>query len=798
MPCAGLEPVPGYRLVKRLGKGGFGEVWEAQQLNSGFRVAFKYVSLAAKAGSLEQRALEIIREIRHPNLLVIFGTWQIEGWLIIGMELADRTLLDRFEEVVAQKLAGIPRRELLRYSREAAEVLDYLNKPRHFFGGTKPVGIQHGDIKPQNILLVGQGVKVGDFGLMRLLEKSIVGHEGGLTPSYAAPEVLAGHISRWSDQYSLAVTYCKLRGGRLPFPDGKDRGELDLTMLPEEERPAVERALAPRPQGRWPNCRAFLKALVEAKKRPISDLETSAPDREAEAAEVALSGAVESCASVGAPVDLEKQPPPSTVPQEQPPPPPTASYDPSMWERRRPRSEEDDYEEERHYRRRRRAAPDFPFAPRKRIRLLTGFLVFLVSAGLGGLAMFVAICIGRGVPSAVETLIFVVPALVSLLLVMIVKLFVRRGKPRDASTGPERPTVVPSVPRLPGTEVMACKSSKLDGSPYIDHPAPLPAMACGPKSPVPAMGELPPSPGAAPSLSSQPRLLEGHTDAVWSVVFSPDSRLVLSGSMDSTLRLWQAESGCEVRCLEGHADGVTGVSFTPDGRKVLSSSLDGTVRLWEIETGRELARFEGHIGRILCLAVLPDGRRFLSGGEDRTIHLWDLENRQGLRRFEGHKGWVTSVAVSGDGPLLLSGSEDMTVRLWNVESGRELRRFAKHTGPVKCVALSSDGKWAFSGGEDRTVRLWKINTGTPPARFRDHADWVRCLACSPDGRVVLSGSDDETLRWWRLDKRHEKPTELQCVAELACSFLSVALSPDGRRVAAGTDANVIYFWELRR
>jgi serine/threonine protein kinase len=260
-PRPGDEPVPGYRLVRRLGKGGFGEVWEAIG-PGGFRVAFKFVSLLGPAGEVERRALQVIREVRHPNLLTIFGTWENGDRLIIGMELADRTLLDRLQEVVAQSQAGIPRRELLRYSQEAARVLDYLNKPRHFLGGTKPVGIQHGDVKPQNILLVGEGVKVGDFGLVRLLERSQARHAGGLTPGYAAPEVLRGEVSRWSDQYALAVTYCHLRGGRLPFGARRDGTPPDLEKVPEDERPALARALADEPRRRWPNCRAFVRALA--------------------------------------------------------------------------------------------------------------------------------------------------------------------------------------------------------------------------------------------------------------------------------------------------------------------------------------------------------------------------------------------------------------------------------------------------------------------------------------------------------------------------------------------------------
>ncbi|MCG6154657.1 family 16 glycoside hydrolase [Rubinisphaera margarita] len=266
----GLEPVPGYQLLEPLGQGGFGQVWKAFG-PGGFPVALKFVRLGDQAGQAELQSLEIIREIRHPHLLSIFGTWQIEDRLVIASELADESLQGRFELARQHTGRGIPPRELLRYMMEAAQGIDFLNQPR---GDSRP-GVQHRDIKPQNLLLSGGSIKLGDYGLVRPLTHDITGHTGRLTLAFAAPEFLEGKTSHRSDQYSLAITYCYLRTGVLPFSgseieiiDGHRNGQPDLTELDPAAREVVERALSKSPEDRWPSCQAFVKSLIRAMAAP--------------------------------------------------------------------------------------------------------------------------------------------------------------------------------------------------------------------------------------------------------------------------------------------------------------------------------------------------------------------------------------------------------------------------------------------------------------------------------------------------------------------------------------------------
>src|SRR5689334_16007567 len=261
----GAEPIPGYRLLERLGSGGFGEVWKCEA-PGGLLKAIKIVQgadpLRGSAGLAEQelKALRRVQSVRHPYLLSIDRHDVIDGRLLIVMELADGSLWDRFRERRANGQPGIPREELLRYLLEAAEVLDLMH-------GTYQ--LQHLDIKPQNLFLIHDHVKVGDFGLVKDLQNVQGRLSGGVTPFYAAPETFDGVVSRHCDQYSLAIVYQELLTGMRPVAGDSVQqvilqhlqGTPNLTSLPAADRPAVARALGKKPEDRYPSCLAFVRSL---------------------------------------------------------------------------------------------------------------------------------------------------------------------------------------------------------------------------------------------------------------------------------------------------------------------------------------------------------------------------------------------------------------------------------------------------------------------------------------------------------------------------------------------------------
>jgi serine/threonine protein kinase len=214
----------------------------------------------------EWSAFQHVKSFRHPFLISIDRADIIDGSLIIVMELADRNLADVLREHREQGRPGVPRAELLAYLREAAEALDWMNREH---------GVQHLDIKPQNLFLIAGHVKVGDFGLVNRLNESGQNSSGvpaGLAPRYSAPEIFLGTFSSRSDQYSLAILYHELLTGQPPFT-GQNSRQLSLmhlkekpvlSRLPALDQPIVARALSKNPEERFPTCLDFVRALVSS------------------------------------------------------------------------------------------------------------------------------------------------------------------------------------------------------------------------------------------------------------------------------------------------------------------------------------------------------------------------------------------------------------------------------------------------------------------------------------------------------------------------------------------------------
>ena len=276
-PPRSSEPIPGYVVQERIGVGGYGEVWSAQAPGGLVKaIKFVYGYFDDARASRELKALDRIKQVRHPFLLSLERFEIVDGQLVIVTELADMSLLDRYQSCRKKGQRGIARAELLVYLRDAAEALDYMSAQ---------FGLQHLDIKPQNLLLVGGRIKVADFGLVKRLQGSSATATGGVTPLYAPPEAFDGRVSKHSDQYSLAIVYQEMLTGVRPFP-GTTLLQLArqhtqspplLDSLPLEDRRVIARALSKAPEQRFESCSELIRQLLTATPQPGAETPGAKP-----------------------------------------------------------------------------------------------------------------------------------------------------------------------------------------------------------------------------------------------------------------------------------------------------------------------------------------------------------------------------------------------------------------------------------------------------------------------------------------------------------------------------------------
>ena len=243
----------------------------------------------------------------------------------------------------------------------------------------------------------------------------------------------------------------------------------------------------------------------------------------------------------------------------------------------------------------------------------------------------------------------------------------------------------------------------------------------------------------------------------------------------------ERHGGRLVATLTGHGNEVKSVAYSPDGRLLASGSDDGTVRIWDTRTGEEaMIPLRGNDGMVLSVAFARDGKRIVSGG-GKVVHVWSVETgHPALPPLRGHSSWVLSVAFSLDGTLVASASADKTVRLWNAESGLEVAVMNGHTEWVCAVAFSPNGQLLASASGDGTIRLWNFHTGKEVGDSLARLDnVVRCLGFSPDSKYLAAGYENTyEIRIWDIDSREKAPV----VINNQSGVMSLAFSPDGLRL----------------
>lgn len=286
------------------------------------------------------------------------------------------------------------------------------------------------------------------------------------------------------------------------------------------------------------------------------------------------------------------------------------------------------------------------------------------------------------------------------------------------------------------------------------------------------------------------RILQGHQNSIWSLDWSLAEPLLASGSADDTLRLWNPQKGNCLRVLQGYSASIHALAWNADNQTLAAGYDDHIIRLWNVPAEQCWKKLRGHLNQIWALAWSPNQQTIAACSDNRAIELWDPHSGELLKTLRGHTNWIWSVVWSPDGRKLISGSNDQTIRVWDVPTGQCLHCF-KRDGWVTAIALSHDGKTLASGDMDCTVYLLDPNTGDCLRTLQGHAGWIWSVSFSPNGQLLATGSEDGTVRVWNAQTGvclHILPTHQSRI-------FSVDWSPDGCRVACGGSDAVVQIWD---
>lgn len=685
-----------YDVLEVVGEGGTGIVFRAFDEKLHRVVAIKMLApILASSGSARQRFVREARAaaaVTHDHVIGIHAVESDGPMPYLVMQFVEgRTLQAKLDST-----GPLPLPEVLRIGLQVAEGLAAAHRQ----------GLVHRDIKPANILLENgiERVKITDFGLARSADDASLTQSGMIagTPAYMSPEQANGErVDARSDLFGLGSVLYAMCAGHPPF-----RAETALAVLKRvcEETPRPLRTVNPT----VPEWMEALVAKLQAK---------NPADRFSSATEVAavLSQRLTRLQTGDDRSDLAVPAIPS------PAQPPTQAW-----------------------------------------RTRTAGL--LLGAGL-----ILAIALAGG-------------------------WIIRSLWHKETGTGPETtgpsvssPTPLPDPviaqsrpwepPPLPTAGELAKRPSPLDGRKRENVPPELLTLI-GDGDPARAPAEL------VAVLGAEMQILD--------VAISPNGRFVATGGSDHMVRLWDlgdwppGNTTPASRLLNGHTDLVWSVVFSPDGRFLASGSFDGTIILWEIPAGRKANELGGHSRQHSLLAFSPDSKTVAAGGDDGTLNRWDVSTGQRQQPLRLHVGIVRAVAYSRDGRLLASAGDDNTVQVVEAATGRHRQLFRGDTKRTN-VAFSPDGKVlaATCDGPGPSFRTWDVENGGELSAPSGHTKHVGGLAFHPLGRLVATGSWDGTARLW--DRATVWTKVLPLGSEDQVERVSVAWSPEGRYLVASRD-----------
>jgi serine/threonine protein kinase len=734
------------------------------------------------------------------------------AWLAVAMLLGGKSLQQRLRECVKSGLPGIPPKELLAYVDESAKGLDFLNLPQHDLGEGM-VAIQHCDVKPANIVLLGSSAVVCDFGLARILSRNqVTATSAAGTPAYMAPEAIAGRPAKSSDQYSLAVTYYHLRTGTLPVGEGTlweildahKSGKLDLSRVPEHEQAVLKKATSLDWEQRFESNGDFVDSLREALRAEGHTKHVLMPSGSGVAAPAILPAIL-----------------PATLPTTSPTAMPTTAIDPSMTLMPgRDITTPNVVHESQDVRATNSATVRNLVAEKTVIDIHSEsvkaeaakpkawwqqpkWIASSVAATLIPLMIFGSLLSGgnateEGQPNEVDVV---------------------DSNTNDSRVADVPTTVVPESdaaldPALLTIEPLLLTGHKNDVRELVfagdgqrlisvaDDPAPFAWSLADVVNQ--RMGEQTGAP-------IQHRPCVGPTAVLETIAVDPSGTYFAMADFDNHLVVGQfADVTQPLKTWESSNGALLSLAWNPDSTFVIAATDQPSILLSSRDSNRDNSTFPFELkDPVKSIAVDPLGQWLLMLGENGVVSSVPWSDIELMMKSssapiptpitsEGTR--VTVMAAthgdSKDSVALVTGGEDGDVTLWPLGDKTIPQRQAIHQQPVSTIAVSSKGlNGAIASGDlGGMVGIWRADSQKPIIKLQAHSGLISSLEMSEDGRWLAAASYDGAVSLFDLSKDEVSVTKLEAGAGPANC---VRMDRSGRFIAVGHAEGIVALWDLR-
>lgn len=351
------------------------------------------------------------------------------------------------------------------------------------------------------------------------------------------------------------------------------------------------------------------------------------------------------------------------------------------------------------------------------------------------------------------------------------------------------------------------------------------------------LGPIHSSSQSSASKSAPPELViqTGHSSRVNCAVFAPNQSWLASGSADKSIRLWDVNSGLELRALQGHKNWITALAVSRNGELLASGSNDRTVRVWSVSSGRELLALTGHQAVVDAVLFSPDDRWVISGSADNTVRIWDAASGREVQTLKGHTAGITALAMSGESKILASGSADNSIRLWDTATWNPLHTLVKNNRKITSLNFNRDGRRLLSGSADGSVIMWDSMNGRDRFTMKHSTAPVMVSAFTSEEELLSVGADGTIVTWDAGTGKEKRAVPgdseageilfaslsnnrglvasskggrsvqvlnasdgklVRTLTSHSAGFFSVGFSADGRWFAAGTNDRTVRLWQV--